>query len=120
MTQPLFEHLTPQLNFLLLSQRQMILLSAFAVALATLATNMKRYQVYYISLILLIYAIAVGATAAVDFNNYINDVKNDSTPLEEDELRFVNRSQKWIYFSYAQILITIILAIVFIKFRTLF
>lgn len=120
MVQALFEHLTPQLNFLLLSQRQMILLSAFSVALATFASNVKKRQVYYLSLTLLIYAIAVGITAAVDFNNYIDDAKKDTPALEQDELEFVKRSQKWVYFSYAQIVIIVALAVIFINFKSFF
>ena len=119
MVQPLFEQLSTQLNFLLLSQRQMILVAAFSVAIATFATNIKKLDVAFISIMLLIYSLAVGITAAVDFNNYIEDVKNDTTngPLEEDELRLVNRSKKWVYFTYAQIAIITILAYFFVKFR---
>ena len=119
MTQPLFEQLSTQLNFLLLSQRQMILVAAFAVAISTYAKNIKKYYISYVSLMLLVYSLAVGITAAVDFNEYINDIKEDSPPLEADELRMVNRSKKWIYFSYVQIFIIIILVLVFIKIRNL-
>lgn len=122
MVQALFEQLSTQLNFLLLSQRQMILIAAFSVAIATFATNIKKLDVAFISIMLLVYSLAVGITAVVDFNNYIEDVKNDTTnttngTLEEDELRLVNRSKKWVYFTYAQIVIITILAYFFIKFR---
>lgn len=119
MVQALFEQLSTQLNFLLLSQRQMILIAAFSVAIATFATNIKKLDVAFISIMLLVYSLAVGITAVVDFNDYIEDVKNDTTngTLEEDELRLVNRSKKWVYFTYAQIVIITILAYFFIKFR---
>ena len=121
MVQALFEQLSTQLNFLLLSQRQMILIAAFSVAIATFATNIKKLDVAFISIMLLVYSLAVGITAVVDFNNYIEDVKNDTTNgtngLEPDELRLVNRSKKWVYFTYAQIVIITILAYFFIKFR---
>jgi hypothetical protein len=121
MVQALFEQLSTQLNFLLLSQRQMILIAAFSVAIATFASNIKKLDVAFISIMLLVYSLAVGITAAVDFNDYIEDVKNDTTNgpngLEPDELRLVNRSKKWIYFTYAQIVIISILAFFFVKFR---
>ena len=118
MVQPLFEQLSTQLNFLLLSQRQMILVAAFSVAIATFASNIKKMYVSYISLMLLAYSLAVGITAAVDFNNYIEDVRKDSPPLQEDELRLLNRSKKWVYFTYIQVVIITVLIITFIKFRT--
>ena len=121
MVQALFEQLSTQLNFLLLSQRQMILIAAFSVAIATFASNIKKLDVAFISIMLLVYSLAVGITAAVDFNDYIEDVKNDTTNgpngLEPDELRLLNRSKKWIYFTYAQIVIISILAFFFVKFR---
>jgi len=117
MVQPLFEQLSTQLNFLLLSQRQMILISAFAIALVTFSSNNKKIQISFISIALLFYSIAVGITAVVDFNNYIEDVKNDTPELEADELKFVNRSKKWVYFTYVQIAIIVILIYIFIKFK---
>ena len=119
MVQPLFEQLTPQLNFLLLSQRQMILVAAFAVAIATFAKNIKQVYIAYISLILLSYSLAVGIKAAVDFNAYIEDVLNDDPELEKDEKSLVNRSKTWVYFSYAQIGIVSLLMIIFIRVRKL-
>tara|TARA_Y100000310_G_C20424681_1_gene688450 strand:+ start:300 stop:668 length:369 start_codon:yes stop_codon:yes gene_type:complete len=119
MVQALFEQLSTQLNFLLLSQRQMILIAAFSIAIAAFATNIKKLHIAFISITLLVYSLAVGITAAVDFNNYIEDVKNDTTPtpLEPDELRLINRSKKWVYFTYAQVVIISILTWFFIKFR---
>ena len=121
MVQALFEQLSTQLNFLLLSQRQMILIAAFSVAIATFSSNIKKLDVAFTSIMLLVYSFAVGITAAVDFNDYIEDVKNDTTNgpngLEPDELRLVNRSKKWVYFTYAQIVIITILVYFFIKFR---
>jgi hypothetical protein len=119
MVQALFEQLSTQLNFLLLSQRQMILIAAFSVAIETFATNIKKSQITFISITLLVYSLAVGITAAVDFNNYIEDVKNDTTggQIEQDEINLVNRSKKWVYFTYTQVVIITILTFYFVKFR---
>lgn len=116
MVQALFEQLSTQLNFLLLSQRNMIIVSAFSVALATFAHNTKNANFKWLSLMLFVYSLAVGITAAVDFNNYITDTKNDNVVLEDDEMRMINRSQKWIYFTYAQVAIISFLIVAFIRY----
>lgn len=117
MVQPLFEQLSTQLNFLLMSQRQMILIAAFSVALATFSFNIKKLSIAYIAVLLLFYSLAVGITAAVDFTDYIKDVKNDNPKLEEDELRLVRRSEKWVYFTYVQISIIVVLMAMIVKIR---
>ena len=119
MVQPLFEQLSTQLNFLLLSQRQMILIGAFSMAIATFTTNVKsknskRIYLMYLVLFLLIYGIAMGLKAALDFNDYIEDVKKDS-PLDEDEKKMVKRSKTWVYYSY--LLIAVITSLIFIIFK---
>jgi len=113
MVQALFEQLSTQLNFLLLSQRQMILIAAFSVAIETFATNIKKSQITFISITLLVYSLAVGITAAVDFNKYIEDVKIDTTggQIEQDEINL------WVYFTYTQVVIITILTFFFVKFR---
>ena len=116
MVQALFEQLSTQLNFLLLSQRNMIIVSAFSVALATFAHNTKKLEFRWLAMLLFVYSIAVGITAAVDFNNYINDTKNDNVVLEEDEIKMINRSQKWIYFTYAQVAIISYLIVTFVRY----
>ena len=121
MVQPLFEQLSTQLNFLLLSQRQMILLSAFGVALSTFSNNItskssiKKIYLTYLSIVLFAYAIAVGIKAAVDFNDYITDVRGDTPALDNDEKKVVDRSKSWVYFSY--ILIAIVASVMFMFFK---
>ena len=73
--QPLFDQLTSQLNFLLLAQRQMILLGAFSVAIATFGHNIKTSKIFrkiyisYLVLVLLAYSIAIGVKSSLDFND---------------------------------------------------
>ena len=99
----IFEQLSTQLNFLLLSQRQMILISAFSVALMTFSDSMKQRDAkgayfIYLAVVLLVYAIAVGSKASSDFNSYISDLDAITDP---DELDMISRASSWVYFSYA-------------------
>jgi hypothetical protein len=114
MVQALFEQLSTQLNFLLLSQRQMVLLSAFGVALASYANASNRFILNYFALILFSYAIAVGVKSTSDFSDYIEDVRKDTPPLEPDELRMVERSAKWVNHSYVLFALISLLLVTFI------
>ena len=82
MVQALFEQLSTQLNFLLLSQRNMIIVSAFSVALATFSHNTRNANFKWLSLMLFVYSVAVGITAAVDFNILKMGCKNNSRALK--------------------------------------
>ena len=115
----LFEQLSTQQNFLLLSQRQIILVSAFGVALLTYKNNLssKKYpnQVLfsYIAFVLFTYAIALGIKAAVDFKTYADDAKKELVG-KKDELEFLKRAEEWMYFSYVLIVMVIVLMIIFL------
>lgn len=123
--QLLFEQLSEQLNFLLLAQRQMILVGAFAVAIATFGHNIKTSKLFrkiyliYLVIVLLAYAIAIGVKSALDFNGYIGEILDDEHPLEPDEIKMVNRSKTWVYFSYFLIAIVVSLIFIVFKMRTL-
>jgi uncharacterized membrane protein YidH (DUF202 family) len=114
----LFEQLSAQQNFLLLSQRQMILVSAFAVALFnyknTLASKKyPRQKLFsYISFILFAYAIATGIKAAVDFRRYANDTKKELAG-KNDELQLLDRAEEWMYFSYLLIVLVVVVMFTF-------
>lgn len=118
MVQPLFEQLSSQLNFLLLAQRQMILVSAFAVSLIIFSSNKKGLSMLLLSFTLFIYGIAIGIKSSLEFNDFITDVKNDA-PLEDDEKRLVNNCHSWIYFTYVQIAIICLIIISFYRIRNL-
>ena len=124
MSQTLFDQLSEQQNFLLLSQRQMILVSAFGVGIATFGHNIKsngtikKIYLAYLSLMLLGYAIATGIKASIDFNDYISDVKEEKPSLDKNELSLVNRTKTWVYFSYVLIAVTVTLLIMFFKLRS--
>ncbi len=122
--QLLFEQLSSQLNFLLLAQRQMILVGAFAVAIATFGHNIKTSKIFrkvyitYLVLVLLAYSIAIGIKSALDFNGYIAEIL-DKSSLHEDEIKMVNRSKTWVYFSYFLIAIVVSLNFIIFKMRSL-
>jgi len=124
MVQPLFDQLSTQLNFLLLSQRQMILTSAFAVALLTLSNNIrksfkfKRIYIIYLSISLFLYSLMVGFKAALDFEDYIGEVKEEGS-LSKNDLSMLKRSKSWIWYSYSLIVILLLVLILVIVTRNL-
>ena len=124
MAQPLFDQLSTQLNFLLLSQRQMILTSAFGVALLTFANNIrksfgfKKIYITYLSLLLFFYAIMVGFKAVFDFEDYIGEVKEEKN-ISNNELSMIKRSNSWRYYSYTLIAIILLVLIMIIRMRNL-
>ena len=123
--QLLFEQLSSQLNFLLLAQRQMILVGAFAVAIATFGHNIKTSKIFrkvyitFLVLVLLAYSIAIGIKSALDFNGYIAEILDNKSSLHEDEIKMVNRSKTWVYFSYFLIAIVVSLNFIIFKMRSL-
>ena len=125
MSQPLFDQLSTQLNFLLLSQRQMIITSALGLAVLNFSTSLtgalklKKIYLTYLSLTLLIYSIAVGIKAAMDFEDFIKTVKDEEI-LDPGETKFANRSRTWIYYSYFLIAIICIMASMLIFARNVF
>lgn len=114
----LFAQLSTQQNFLLLSQRQMILVSAFGVALMTYKNNLpsKKYPrnvlFGYISFVLFVYAVALGIKAAVDFQHYADDTRKELSG-QPDELELLERAEQWMYFSYVLIVLVVSLMVIF-------
>ena len=109
----LFEQASGQLNFLLLAQRNMILISAFSLALATFKTEFNYPLMKYFVVILFSYAIAVGAKSIIDFNAYIKDARVDEPTLDDNEINLLNRYEEWVYFTYALIAIIVIILLTF-------
>ena len=109
----LFNQATNQLNFLLLSQRTMVLISAFSVAFAGFnlddAYPLKKYLV--VSLFVL--SIAYGLVAAEDFKKYIKDAKK--VVSSDDELELLETFEKWTYFSYTLVGIIIFIMLTYSK-----
>ena len=98
------DQLTDQLNFLLLSQRQIVLLAAFSITMINFRKTNKIYNsndrfFIYFAVILFIYAISVGIKSAMDFNDYISDVESENEPLTNKKM--VERAKTWVYFTYA-------------------
>ena len=116
MVQNLFEQLSTQLNFLLLAQRQMILVSAFAVSLIVFGTKSKGIPLMFLSFLLFGYALAVGIKSSIEFREFIQDVRDD-VPLQDDEKRLVDNSSTWVYFSYTLIGIISVVIISFFRLR---
>lgn len=97
--QELFSQSSIQVNMLLLSQRNMVLVSAFAITLQTFSNNFKYNYIKYLAVLLFIFAIASGSKAVADFNKYINDVRR-SGQTDPFEIDLINRWAAWADYSY--------------------
>ena len=115
MSTTLFDQASGQLNFLLLAQRNMLLISAFSLALATFKTNFNYPLMKYFVIVLFAYAIAVGVKSIDDFNAYIKDAKIDDPALAPNEINLLNRYEDWVYFSYTLIAIIVIILLTFVQ-----
>lgn len=110
----LFEQASCQVNFLLLAQRNMILISAFSLSFAAFKNNFNYPLVRYFVVILFSYAIAVGVKSALDFKAYIKDAREDEPTLAANEMDLLNRYEEWVYFTYTLLVIIIIILLTFI------
>ena len=97
--QELFAQASSQVNMLLLSQRNIVLVSAFAITLQTFSANFKYHYIKYLAFLLFIFAIASGTKSVMDFNKYIEDVRN-SGQTDNNELELINRWAIWSDYSY--------------------
>ena len=110
-SKPLFEQATAQLNFLLLSERNMILLSAFSLALASFKRTFEHSLLRYFIVFLFAYAIAVGIKSAIDFQEYIKDVRKEN--LTSSESKLIDSYEGWVYFTYTLIGLIIFILLTF-------
>lgn len=95
----LFSQASTQVNMLLLSQRNMVLVTAFAITLQTFSKNFKYIYIRYLSFLLFIFAIASGSKSVQDFNAYVEDVLEDSN-TQGAERDLIKRWSKWADYSY--------------------
>jgi len=109
----LFSQASTQLNFLLLSQRTMILTSAFSVAFAGFSSKDSYPLGKYLVVILFAFSIAYGLVAVEDFKKYIKDAK--TVVSNSQELDLLNTFEKWTYFSYILVGIIIFIMLTYAK-----
>jgi hypothetical protein len=110
----IIDQATQQLNFLLMAQRNIVLISAFAITLATFKKNFDYPFMDFLVLVLLIYSIGVGVKSALDFDAYVKDAKED-TGATDNELDLLARYEEWVYFTYILIGIVIFIILTFAK-----
>ena len=119
MPNELFSQASTQLNFLLLSQRTMILTAAFTVAFAGFSSKDSYPLGKYLVVVLFGFSITYGLFAAEDFKKYIKDTKKDYTGTvtaeEQRELDLLNTFEKWTYFSYTLVGIIIFIMLTYAK-----
>jgi len=103
--QDLFQQASTQLNFLLLIQRNMILVFAFAFAFVGFSTAFqRRILVRTIIFFLLIYSLAIGIVSAIDFLSYMKKTKRELEERDfDDGLELLDDWAGWVDFTYALI-----------------
>ena len=114
----LFNQLTEQVNFALISQRNIILVCAFAISVATFKNTFNHFMNKYLVVILFGYAIAVGIKSSIDFNDYIKKTKKETNGNgngngKNDDLELIDRYSSWIYFTYVLLIIIVIILLTF-------
>lgn len=109
----LYDQLSTQVNFLLLNQRNMILISAFSVALASFRANHYHFFIKYFVIFLFVYALAVGFVSVEDFKAFLKEVRKTETNLNDSEKDLLNRYERWTYFTYALIGLIILMLLTF-------
>jgi hypothetical protein len=106
----LFEQASTQLNLLISAQRNMLLVTAFSLTLATFVKNFNYPFIREIIVVLFAYSIAVGIKSILDFNAYIADVRREDLDIDENKL--IDRWAQWAPFSY--VLLSVIFAFLLI------
>jgi hypothetical protein len=96
----LFSQASTQVNMLLLSQRNMVLVSAFAITLQTFSANFKYNYIKYLAILLFLFAIASGSKSVQDFNKYIEDTKNGTDIADPSERELLDSWSSWSNYSY--------------------
>ena len=113
--QDLFQQSSTQLNFLLLSQREMILVMAFALAILEFSNSLKnRFIIRLLILALLVYSLTMGVVSTSDYLDFTEKTKEE---LERegftDGLELLDNWKRWVNFTYALIAFNVIILIIF-------
>lgn len=109
----LFEQASTQLNLLIAAQRNMLLVAAFGLTLATFVKNFNYPFIREIIVVLFGYSIAVGIKSILDFNAYIEDVKAED--LGPDEKTLIDRWAGWVAFSYVLLIIIFFFLLIYLN-----
>jgi membrane protein YdbS with pleckstrin-like domain len=115
MTYNLFSQASQQLNLLLVAQRSMVIITAFAIALITFYVNNKKeyYYLKFLVVLLLLYGVSIGIKSTIDFHKYMKDISNDE--LQDDDKKLVDSWKQWEYFNYPLVVLILLLSLLFIK-----
>ena len=115
----LFDQSSTQLNFLLLAQRNMILVFAFIITFISFSYDFqRRFLLRSIAFILLVYCFAIGTVSILDYNAFIEATKREATDKGFQEgLDLLDRWEKWQYFTYVLLILNGFLLIFFILFE---
>lgn len=106
----LFNQASTQVNLLIGSQRNMILVTGFSLTISNFVKKFNYPFIDYIVVLLLCFSIAIGFKSINDFNAYLNDVREEDLDISERNL--IDRWSEWVYFSYVLVSLIIIFLII--------
>lgn len=117
--QDLFNQASTQLNFLLLSQRNMILVMAFALAFLGFATNFKhRIIIRVLIFSLLVYSFLLGLFSTIDYKDYIGKTREELERQNFDDGEdLLDTWSNWVNFTYALLALNGLLIIFWILYE---
>ena len=99
----LIDQISGQINFLLLAQRNMILLTAFSLACVVfLKKSEYPTSAKILCIFLFSYAIAIGVKSSEDFMAYMDQVLSNQKGNPEN-IKLLNKWKEWVYFTYVLI-----------------
>lgn len=117
--QDLFNQASTQLNFLLLAQRNMILIYAFALAFMGFSvTFYHRNMVRILIFSLLIYAIAVGSVSTIDYLDFVKKTRSELVERDfDDGLDLLDQWENWTNFTYALLALNVLIIIIWVSYE---
>ena len=109
----MFSQASSQLNFLLLAQREMVIIYGFCLTFMVFGSSLKhRLMLRVIISCLLVYSVAVGIVSVVIYNKYIENTRKElktekaDGEVISDELQMLKDWEVWVYFTYALLAIS--------------
>lgn len=114
--QDLFQQASTQLSFLLLAQRNMILVLAFALAFLGFSHTFKnRLLIRILVFTLMVFSLAVGIVSSMDYLDYISKAQDELEQRDfEDGLELLENWKRWVNFTYTLLAINSLIIIIFI------
>lgn len=114
--QDLFSQASTQLNFLLLTQRNMILVMAFSLTFLGFSTTFRsRIMIRLIIFSFLIYSLLLGIISTIDYREYMEKTRDEITRQNfDDGLDLLDNWANWVNFTYALLALNCLIILFYI------